>query len=219
MENESVNTLFFFVNEFGISYEDEVTVLGFSEGEDSENCLLLQFSDDLNESDIKLGHTKYYIGSCDGTVGNYDCLEKIMLNENSIEFIFKSANIAEFGFTSVIVEMKKEDFENAQAVIIEHFENVDVEIIKLNSSNLNERFINIEETNLVFPQQYLSYHTEANILREVRPEAGQTLTITGQLAPCLSCKSKMHREALEGGYIIIYLYRYKGKTRIWQTGT
>lgn len=72
------------------------------------------------------------------------------------------------------------------------------------------------EKELGFPQNTLASHTEARAVQtSVRP--GESMTITGQRAPCPSCKGKMNSAAERTGTKIKYQWREDGKTRRWET--
>lgn len=73
------------------------------------------------------------------------------------------------------------------------------------------------EQALGFPKNTLASHTEARAVRNTPLEAGQSMTITGQLPPCPSCKGAMNRAAQESGATIKYQWRQDGRTQVWQT--
>ncbi|MEQ1933724.1 MAG: RHS repeat-associated core domain-containing protein, partial [Fimbriimonadaceae bacterium] len=71
------------------------------------------------------------------------------------------------------------------------------------------------EKALGFPRGSLASHTEARAVRGNSLEAGQSMTITGQQAPCPSCKGAMNRAATESGATIKYQWRQDGATQVW----
>jgi RHS repeat-associated protein len=71
------------------------------------------------------------------------------------------------------------------------------------------------EKALGFPRAQLASHTEARAVSGNSLKPGQTMTITGQRAPCPSCKGAMNRAAAESGATIRYQWRQDGATQIW----
>ncbi|BBL73232.1 hypothetical protein MishRS11D_03300 [Methylomagnum ishizawai] len=74
------------------------------------------------------------------------------------------------------------------------------------------------EQALGFPRNTLASHTEARAVRDIPLESGQSMTITGQLPPCPSCKGAMNRAVQESGATIKYQWRQDGQTQTWQAG-
>ncbi|WP_249384137.1 RHS repeat-associated core domain-containing protein [Chitinivorax sp. B] len=71
------------------------------------------------------------------------------------------------------------------------------------------------EQALGFPKSTLASHTEARAVTNVPLNQGDSMTITGQLPPCNSCKGYMNKASSETGASIIYQWREDGKTRRW----
>jgi hypothetical protein len=69
-----------------------------------------------------------------------------------------------------------------------------------------------------FPKGMLASHTEARAVTQFRMKPGDSMTITGQMRPCPSCKGYMNRAASEGQAMIRYQWRENGVTRTWITG-
>ncbi|MBD9468385.1 RHS repeat-associated core domain-containing protein [Pseudoxanthomonas sp. PXM01] len=72
------------------------------------------------------------------------------------------------------------------------------------------------EKKLGFPQNTLASHTEARAV-QTPMKPGESMTITGQRAPCPSCKGKMNEAAETKGVKIQYQWRENGKTERWKT--
>jgi len=83
------------------------------------------------------------------------------------------------------------------------------------SGNMTE-----EEKALGYPKNTLATHTEARAVGNQDNidllNKGNNMTITGQKAPCPSCKGKMNKAAKKTGATIQYQWREKGKTKIWR---
>ncbi|TQV75607.1 hypothetical protein FLL45_06230 [Aliikangiella marina] len=74
------------------------------------------------------------------------------------------------------------------------------------------------EKALGFPKNTLASHTEARAVTHTALKQGDTMTITGQLPPCNSCKGYMNRAVNETGANIKYQWRQDGKTQTWLAG-
>lgn len=74
------------------------------------------------------------------------------------------------------------------------------------------------EKALGFPKNTLASHTEARAVTSTTLRQGDSMTITGQLPPCNSCKGYMNRAVKETGANIKYQWRKDGKTQIWNAG-
>jgi RHS repeat-associated protein len=72
------------------------------------------------------------------------------------------------------------------------------------------------EKALGFPKNTLASHTEARAVTHTTLRQGDTMTITGQLPPCNSCKGYMNRAVTETGAAIKYQWRQNGSTQTWQ---
>lgn len=66
-----------------------------------------------------------------------------------------------------------------------------------------------------FPKGQLASHTEARAVANTPLQSGQLMTITGQRAPCPSCKGAMNRTANQTGATIKYQWRQDGQTNQW----
>ena len=75
-----------------------------------------------------------------------------------------------------------------------------------------------EEKALGFPKSTLASHTEARAVRNTQLQPGQTMTITGQKAPCPSCKGEMNKAVEQTGADVRYQYREDGRTQVWEAG-
>lgn len=71
------------------------------------------------------------------------------------------------------------------------------------------------EKALGFPKGMMASHTEARAVKSNGLSAGETMTITGQLAPCTNCRGSMNRAATESGATIKYQWRENGFTQTW----
>jgi len=76
-----------------------------------------------------------------------------------------------------------------------------------------------EEQALGFPKNTLASHTEARAVKQTALEKGQSMTITGQNAPCPTCKGAMNKAAGETGATIKYQWRDNGRTQTWQANS
>jgi len=61
-----------------------------------------------------------------------------------------------------------------------------------------------EEKALGFPQGQNASHTEARAVRNIPLQAGDTMNINGEYAPCPSCRGAMNQAAGASGARIIY---------------
>ncbi len=68
--------------------ENGVLIIGFLQNENYDNYVNVQYVDELDEQDIKLGCTKYYIEL--NEKGAYNCLEKVNMEQYSITFILNN---------------------------------------------------------------------------------------------------------------------------------
>jgi hypothetical protein len=71
------------------------------------------------------------------------------------------------------------------------------------------------EKALGFPMGANASHTEARAVTLFGMKPGDVMTITGQRAPCPSCKGYMNRAAQKYKSTIKYQWREDGKTRTW----
>lgn len=71
------------------------------------------------------------------------------------------------------------------------------------------------EKALGFPKGMMASHTEARAVTSNVLSKGETMTITGQLPPCTSCRGAMNRVATETGATIQYQWRANGETQTW----
>ena len=72
------------------------------------------------------------------------------------------------------------------------------------------------EKQLGFPRNSLATHTEVRATQTPVPPGGST-TITGQRAPCPSCRGVMNQSAKRTGTQIRYQWRKDGMTQKWET--
>jgi len=84
------------------------------------------------------------------------------------------------------------------------------------SGNMTE-----DEKALGFPLNTLASHTEARAVRNAENQElmrvdGNQMVITGQQAPCPSCKGKMNKLSQESGNTIIYQWRENDETKTWR---
>ncbi|NLF15079.1 MAG: RHS repeat protein, partial [Anaerolineaceae bacterium] len=56
---------------------------------------------------------------------------------------------------------------------------------------------------------------EARAVRSISLQVDQSMTITGQLPPCPSCRGAMNRASQETGATIVYQWRENGRTHRW----
>ncbi len=73
-----------------------------------------------------------------------------------------------------------------------------------------------EEKALGFPQNTMASHTEARAV-QTPMKPGDSMTITGQRAPCPSCKGRMNSTTQRTGSKIKYQWREGGKTQRWES--
>lgn len=107
----------FNANLVSITKEDDVLIIGLSEGEDSEHCVLLQYQDKLTLQDIELGHTRYYIGTCDGSSGGYNCLHKVELVGKMVVFLFNQKGQELFDLERLEISLKDGDFSHVKEAL------------------------------------------------------------------------------------------------------
>jgi len=74
------------------------------------------------------------------------------------------------------------------------------------------------EAALGFPKSTLATHTEARITTDLRGKAtaGDHLIISGQYAPCNSCKGKMNAFSKETGAKVTYTWTENGEVKSWE---
>jgi RHS repeat-associated protein len=105
------------------------------------------------------------------------------------------------------------DHHNANVRIV-NSDNKTVKVERVVSGNMTP-----EEKSLGFPLNTLASHTEARAVRNnenvsLLIEKGNQMIITGQQAPCPSCKGKMNQVSTQTGTPIIYQWREDGETKI-----
>lgn len=109
--------------------------------------------------------------------------------------------------------------------VVEGHHNANVRIVNEQGNTVKaERVVSgnmtPDEKSLGFPLNTLASHTEARAVRnpdnvELMQTQGNQMIITGQQAPCPSCKGKMNNLAKESGNQIIYQWRDDNKTKTW----
>ncbi|MEL7003302.1 MAG: Imm10 family immunity protein [Bacteroidota bacterium] len=102
--------------------EEGILVVALINSKNENNCIMLQFQETLSDQDIELGWSKYYIGTCDGSIGNYSCIEKVHLLDNTLVFNFNKTGLSTFNVENIEISIPATEFRNVKAVLVERFE-------------------------------------------------------------------------------------------------
>ncbi|MFC0181499.1 Pput_2613-like deaminase [Pseudarcicella hirudinis] len=107
----------------------------------------------------------------------------------------------------------------------ENHHNANVRIVNSDNQTVKaERIVSgnmtAEEKSLGFPLNTLASHTEARAVNNnenmsLLNVSGNQMIITGQQAPCPSCRGKMNQVSIQTGTPIIYQWREGGETLTW----
>ncbi len=108
---------------FGHTMEDNVLVVAFAEDESNEDYLMVQFSEELDEQDLRLATTRYFLDSSFAG-GASGCISKVELTDGAIIFTLNSKGIRQFGVSMISVQMNfsREEVVLALKLIGEIFE-------------------------------------------------------------------------------------------------
>ena len=90
--------------------ENGVISIGFFQNDNYDNYLIIQFVDDLDEQDEKLGFTKYYV-ELKERGGAYNCLEKVIVEQNSLLFILNNKGVETFKEENIKIDLSNLAFQ------------------------------------------------------------------------------------------------------------
>lgn len=103
--------------------ENGVLVIGL---EDDYSGIIFSFLD-LEEQDIELGMTRYYLGNGEGSAGSYNCIDKITLKEDVIVYLNKAGREM-FSCDRLILKLNNDNFKILSEALRKEFESESVEI-------------------------------------------------------------------------------------------
>jgi hypothetical protein len=91
--------------------ETDVLLVGF-QNESTDEYVLLQFSDELDEQDILLGWSKYYL-DINNLGGDYSCIKRVEINQKNIKIYLNDRGVKKFGFDyiSIIFELLEAEYD------------------------------------------------------------------------------------------------------------
>lgn len=75
--------------------ENDIICISFLENTDSGKYLIIQYTDELDEQDIELGWTNYYI-EISNLGGSYSCIKSVNWTKDLIEFQFNEIGFKKF---------------------------------------------------------------------------------------------------------------------------
>ncbi len=102
-------------------HEDEVLTIGFSDSDEQNNCVIIQYEDYQTEQDINMGWTKYHFGTCDGSIGNYKCIESIKLVGNELYIYFNELGVETFSEDILLIELLEKDLNVVRELFLRIF--------------------------------------------------------------------------------------------------
>ncbi|MFC0181498.1 Immunity protein 10 [Pseudarcicella hirudinis] len=90
--------------------ENDVWIIGFIENESYANYVIIQYSNDVDEQELSLNWSKYYL-ELSNFGGSYNCISKINLTKNNLEIILNDSGSKKFNTNQILVYYSLNDLE------------------------------------------------------------------------------------------------------------